>query len=1026
MDPLREQTTAGGIKGMFVVKYSHALIVPEVASDRIMEEVTSSKQGAYTRSFSDLDHYAAGNSSKLLSKLINTASCFTKHPRCYGDLITPFKLPVGHHEKYPSRLATRMRSAPQQSRAEPRERAEQRSTAILLQLRENHERGKSGKNAIENSSDPRSYASPGELERGGGRVLGVAVGHTRAPREFLLSLAAPGSRCVSGLLCALFWRQDVFRSIISKIGGVLVRTRYSLDHEPKARVVCVLILGVCEAYVFQAGQTSGEVDEAPPQSRAGGFECSEQRCGEPRNEEHACHCSDDCLERGDCCTNYKSLCAGHSSLRLRSVPARGPPGESSWLEDSCEEIPSPECPAGAPCAVSPAQGLYPESHGIVCNSMYDPVFKAHFRLKGREKLKHHWWGGQPIWITAEKQGVKAGTFFWPWVIPLERRILTILQWLNLPDDARPYVYAAHSEQPDTYGHILGPLSNELDNTLRKIDNIIGQLMNGLKQMNLHRCVNLILVGDHGMEEAHCERTEYLASYGLDVDSISLIPGSSGRIGRKHPHSSYDPKEIVANLTCKMPNQHFSPYLKQHLPKRLHYANNRRIEDVHLLMERKWHVAISPATCGFFGDHGFDNKINSMQTIFLGFGPSFRFQAEVPVFENIELYNVMCGEEPASVLDHVPLLCCDPGAAAAVYLLGLTPAPNNGTHGSLNSVLRNPSYTPSPPQEVTSPAPLSPPAEPVGELGCSCDEEVRHALGDRSTAMRGCGSLTLLCAQNNIDEASQAFAPELDARMNNVTHLPWARPAVLFLTSFAQLCHAHFCSGFSLDVSLPLWSAFTLPAQVELSGVSSSECVRVDPRLDLTYPHSCTALGPEQELTHGFLYPPDFCVTAECRFDASLITNTVPMYRAFKKVWGYLQRVFLPRLSQDHDGLNAMVGPIFDYDHDGVRDTEEKIRENAVDSIFVPTHFYCVVMSCEEANQTLEECEDLWTSSFILPHREENREICSGSSLDLLKLHTARLRDVELLTGLDFLRSTSLEYTRVLQLKTHMQTYEDEL
>lgn len=38
---------------------------------------------------------------------------------------------------------------------------------------------------------------------------------------------------------------------------------------------------------------------------------------------------------------------------------------------------------------------------------------------------------------------------------------------------------------------------QLDNPLREIDNIIGQLMNGLKQMNLHRCVNVIVVGDHG-------------------------------------------------------------------------------------------------------------------------------------------------------------------------------------------------------------------------------------------------------------------------------------------------------------------------------------------------------------------------------------------------------------------------------------------------------------------------------------------------------------------------------------------------
>lgn len=33
-----------------------------------------------------------------------------------------------------------------------------------------------------------------------------------------------------------------------------------------------------------------------------------------------------------------------------------------------------------------------------------------------------------------------------------------------------------------------------------------------------------------------------------------------------------------------------------------------------------------------------------QTIFLGYGPAFKFRTKVPAFENIELYNVMCGEE----------------------------------------------------------------------------------------------------------------------------------------------------------------------------------------------------------------------------------------------------------------------------------------------------------------------------------------------------------------------------------------------
>ncbi|KAF3834349.1 hypothetical protein F7725_025553 [Dissostichus mawsoni] len=49
-----------------------------------------------------------------------------------------------------------------------------------------------------------------------------------------------------------------------------------------------------------------------------------------RNDEHACHCSQDCLERGDCCSNYKSLCKG----------------EATWVHGDCEEINTAECPAG--------------------------------------------------------------------------------------------------------------------------------------------------------------------------------------------------------------------------------------------------------------------------------------------------------------------------------------------------------------------------------------------------------------------------------------------------------------------------------------------------------------------------------------------------------------------------------------------------------------------------------------------------------------------------------------------------------
>uniref|UniRef100_A0A6Q2WUT3 SMB domain-containing protein n=1 Tax=Esox lucius TaxID=8010 RepID=A0A6Q2WUT3_ESOLU len=747
---------------------------------------------------------------------------------------------------------------------------------------------------------------------------------------------------------------------------------------------------------------------------AGGFECREDRCGETRNDNHACHCSDDCLEKGDCCTNYKSLCKG----------------ESKWMDGDCEDITGPECPAGFirpplimmsvdgfrasymkkgkavipnmeklrtcgthapymrpiypsktfPNLYTLATGLYPESHGIVGNSMHDPVFDANFNLRGREKLNHRWWGGQPIWITAEKQGVKAGTFFWPW-------------WCVCL--FRPYVYAVHSEQPDTFGHRLGPFSSELDNPLREIDNVVGQLMNGLKQMNLHRCVNIIVVGDHGMEEAHCDRTEFLSNYPLNVDEISLIPGSLGRIRARDPKSTtYDPKVVVANLTCKMPTQHFKPYLKQHLPKRLHYANNRRIEDVHLLMERKWHIARQtvlfsdnrrhPGRCGFFGDHGFDNKITSMQTIFLGYGPSFMSRKKVPEFENIELYNVMCD------------------------LLGLTPAPNNGTHGSLNDMLKAPPFTPTMPEEVTTPTPSNPISSTTYDLRCSCDSEVSGGVMSRNQL-------------KSLFSMANSYA----------THLPFGRPAVLFQTTYSLLHHSDFISGYSQELSMPLWTSFTVAKQNE-PGFPVSECVRADTRVLPEHSQACTSYSQDTDVSYGFLYPPELAMSIESKYEASLITNTVPMYPAFKKVWSYLQGVLLKRYAQENNGINVATGPIFDHNYDGLRDNIEQIKEYVGNSAPIPSHYYVVVTSCKEVNQTADECDGpLRVFSFLLPHRSDNDESCKSSEdasqwvEELLHLHTARVRDVEILTGLDLYRSTTMNYTQTLSLKTYLHTFESD-
>jgi predicted AlkP superfamily pyrophosphatase or phosphodiesterase len=59
-----------------------------------------------------------------------------------------------------------------------------------------------------------------------------------------------------------------------------------------------------------------------------------------------------------------------------------------------------------------ATGLFPEDHGIVGNTMVDPAIGRFTVADTIGNRDPRWWGGEPIWITAERQGHRAATMFW--------------------------------------------------------------------------------------------------------------------------------------------------------------------------------------------------------------------------------------------------------------------------------------------------------------------------------------------------------------------------------------------------------------------------------------------------------------------------------------------------------------------------------------------------------------------------------------------------------------------------------------
>ncbi|KAJ7392066.1 hypothetical protein OS493_015012 [Desmophyllum pertusum] len=57
-------------------------------------------------------------------------------------------------------------------------------------------------------------------------------------------------------------------------------------------------------------------------------------------------------------------------------------------------------------------GMYPESHGILSNAMYDPVINDTFTMRTNDSK---WWNtfSEPLWVTSQKQGKKSGMCYWP-------------------------------------------------------------------------------------------------------------------------------------------------------------------------------------------------------------------------------------------------------------------------------------------------------------------------------------------------------------------------------------------------------------------------------------------------------------------------------------------------------------------------------------------------------------------------------------------------------------------------------------
>ena len=305
-----------------------------------------------------------------------------------------------------------------------------------------------------------------------------------------------------------------------------------------------------------------------------------------------------------------------------------------------------------PNHVSLATGLYPESHGIVSNIMYDPMLKDYFNMSITDPK--WWWGKgvEPIWYTNEKQGGISGVTYWPgyniihytpthWnkndTISNHDRVDLALSWLK--SDKPPNFLALYFPDLDHAGHEYGFGSPQTLQEVKNIDNITGYLLKQLENNNLLDQWNIIITADHGMTNVSRSRLINLTQ--PYVNTSECMVNGDGGIHFVWPNDGM--KDIVYQKLKANHHPHMQVWLKENFPKKFHYRNHRRISPILVTDDEGWTFVNHPEKLEKVhkGSHGYLNTFSSMWPIFFARGPAFKKGYHSKMFNSIDLYPLMC-------------------------------------------------------------------------------------------------------------------------------------------------------------------------------------------------------------------------------------------------------------------------------------------------------------------------------------------------------------------------------------------------
>jgi predicted AlkP superfamily pyrophosphatase or phosphodiesterase len=342
------------------------------------------------------------------------------------------------------------------------------------------------------------------------------------------------------------------------------------------------------------------------------------------------------------------------------------PNLDAMARQGVKAVMQPSYPASTfPNHYTIATGLVPDHHGIVNNSFWDPKHNILYTMgDSATRYNPYYYLGEPIWITAQKQGVKTGNVYWvasdisikstyptyyrKWRdeprLDFAQRVDDAIRLLSLPEEKRPRLVMVYFDEPDYSGHVYGPHSKEVKRKIASLDSLMGIFRQKIKKLPIGKRVNLIVTADHGMTEISDNRLVKIDQY-IKNEWCEHIIGTNPTSIFTKPNC----RDSVLNALRDV--QHIYVWKKEAVPDSLHYGTSDRLGDIIVAPELGWQFAFESRHLK--GAHGYFPQHSDMKVLFRACGPDFKRGYVSKEFINVDIY---------------PLLC---------HLLGITPAKNDG-------------------------------------------------------------------------------------------------------------------------------------------------------------------------------------------------------------------------------------------------------------------------------------------------------------------------------------------------------------